>query len=522
MELNFRIMRRIYRYILAVAAIAAAASCAENLVPESLVPENPNPESPVADNEVMPETLVSMVFTTSVDDQLLNPDVASKTTYGSRKVYWEETDNITVFSLGETETVKTDFGVKTLSDDKTTATFEGLADAQASAFYAVYPHHADNACDSGVLTVNLPSEQTAVANGFASGANVSVAYSENNGENAFKFRNATTLLCIKFTAEDDAVNTKSITFKAKKNETEYMGLAGQSQITLDSENVPVVSEGNVQQVTLLAPEGGFVKDVIYYVPVYAVGECAGFEVTFTDLNGDDYTKTKNVPGSLDRNWLFNFGSIPNPYPLTFTVTLNFANEWPFNSECVAAEEQDIYATPAIDDSVTESSTHLGESYIYTCTYLYHGATVSRDLEFKINKGRVATNSYSYINSALTFTGSEKNNMAGSVILPGIEGFYLTQVTAQKKANSGRITLANPTNGNTNTAFYQGSGAIKTYTFSLYADKLVSAAGDKGNEYTGIKATAGKSFELRCRDAGITISKITITYSNVKPGNAPTE
>ena len=402
MELNFRIMRRIYRYILAVAAIAAAASCAENLVPESLVPENPNPENPVADNEVMPETLVSMVFTTSVDDQLLNPDVASKTTYGSRKVYWEETDNITVFSLGETETVKTDFGVKTLSDDKTTATFEGLADAQASAFYAVYPHHADNACDSGVLTVNLPSEQTAVANGFASGANVSVAYSENNGENAFKFRNATTLLCIKFTAEDDAVNTKSITFKAKKNETEYMGLAGQSQITLDSKNVPVVSEGNVQQVTLLAPEGGFVKDVIYYVPVYAVGECAGFEVTFTDLNGDDYTKTKNVPGSLDRNWLFNFGSIPNPYPLTFTVTLNFANEWPFNSECVAAEEQDIYATPAIDDSVTESSTHLGESYIYICTYLYHGATVSRDLEFKINKGRVATNSYSYINSALTF------------------------------------------------------------------------------------------------------------------------
>lgn len=512
MELNFRIMRKIYRYILAVAAIAAAASCAENLAPESLVPENPNPESPVADNEVMPETLVSMVFTTSVDDQLLNPDVASKTTYGSRKVYWEETDNITVFSLGETGTVKTDFGVKTLSDDKTTATFEGLADAQASAFYAVYPHHADNACDSGVLTVNLPSEQTAVANGFASGANVSVAYSENNGENAFKFRNATTLLCIKFIAEDDAVNTKSITFKAKKNETEYMGLAGQSQITLDSENVPVVSEGNVQQVTLLAPEGGFVKDVIYYVPVYAVGECAGFEVTFTDLNDDDYTKTKNVPGSLDRNWLFNFGSIPGPYdtlPKEFTVEFDFSNNnWPFSGKC-------------------EYVSSSGETYTYTYTYDYNGQTKS--VEWSLKMGNKA---YELTDNGLF------NSAANSFImqLPAVKNRYLSRVAVLMASydENTRVALqskwANAADGQS-CLLPSGYVTAGTEVVVDFYSNCVLFSGQYSNKtpsYTYLTSdrpnftpALGRQYYLKLRDKGV-ISKITLTYSINAPGEAPAE
>ena len=518
MELNISIMKRLYRYILAVAAIAAAASCAKNIAPEN----------PAADNVTIPENLEPMVFASSLDDSMQVPggqpaaSVASRTTYASRTVYWEDADKISVFSIGETEVVKTEFGVKTLSDDRLTATFQGLADSQASAFCAVYPHNDKNAYENGTLTVNIPSEQTAVAEGFASGANVSVAYSANNGETVLQFKNATTLLCIKFADQNDADKTSRITFRAKKNETEYWGLCGQAQLTLGAENVPVVSEGDEQQVTLLAPADGFVKDAIYYVPVYAVGECAGFEVTFTDLNGDPYTKTKNVPGSLDRNWLFNFSSIPCPYPETFTVTLDFATAWPFNTSCVAADVQNIYATNVVDNTITEETAYWGETYIHTCTYQSQGITISRDLEFKINKGRVDTNSYSYANSALTFTGSEKNNMGGAIILPGIEGYYLTNVTAKKKGNSGRLTLVNPMTGNTNTAFYQGTGADKTYTFNLYADKLVSAAGTNGNSYTGIKATSGRIFELRCRDANMTISKITLTYSNVKPGNAPTE
>jgi len=506
MELKIWDMNRLYRYILAATAIVAAASCTENLSPET---------EPSSDN------LVQMTFTTTVDEAPV-----SKTTYKSRNVYWEAADRITVFSVGD-ETVATEFGVKELAADKTSATFKGLADAQATSFYAVYPHNAENAYADGTLTVDIPSEQTAVADGFASGANVSVAYTENNEEASLQFRNVTTLLCIKFTDEADAENTRSITFKAKKNETEYWGLSGKASVTLDAETkLPVAGEGDVQYVTLEAPDGGFVKDVVYCIPAYPVGVCTGFEVAFTALDGGTSIKTKNASGTLQRNWLFNFGSIPNPYPETFTVTLDFTTDWPFNEDCVAAEEQSIYESSAIDEN--SIATYLGESYTYTCSYDYRGTHVNRTLEFKISKGRNdldADNNpcyYSYSDSSLKFTNMEKDNMAGAVQLPGIEGLYLTNVSVVKKGNSGRITLVNPNNGNTHSAFYQGTGANRTYTFTLYADKLVSAAGANGNSYTGIKATAGRSFEVRFRDANMTISKITLTYSSVKPGNAPTE
>ena len=62
------------------------------------------------------------------------------------------------------------------SEDKTKASFTGIADLAADRYLAVYPHSAENSCTSeGTLSVNIPSEQTAVADGFASGANVAVA-----------------------------------------------------------------------------------------------------------------------------------------------------------------------------------------------------------------------------------------------------------------------------------------------------------------------------------------------------------
>ena len=113
-------------------------------------------------------------------------------------------------------------------------------------------------------------------------------------------------------------------------------------------------------------------------------------------------------------------------------------------------------------------------------------------------------------------------MAGAIQLPGIEGRYLTQVKAVKGINSGRFTLYNPTSKKTHDAFYQGSGANNTYVFDLYADKLIASAGAASKSTTDIKATSGKSFELRFRDASMKLSKIILTYSSTQPGNAPTE
>ena len=508
MELNISIMKRLYRYILAVAAIAAAASCAKNIAPEN----------PAADNVTIPENLEPMVFASSLDDSMQVPggqpaaSVASRTTYASRTVYWEDADKISVFSIGETEVVKTEFGVKTLSDDRLTASFEGFADAQASAFCAVYPHHADNAYDNGTLTVNIPSEQTAVAEGFASGANVSVAYSANNGETVLQFKNATTLLCIKFADQNDADKTSRITFRAKKNETEYWGLSGQAQLTLGAENVPVVSEGDEQQVTLLAPADGFVKDAIYYVPVYAVGECAGFEVTFTDLNGDPYTKTKNVPGSLDRNWLFNFSSIPNPYdalPKEFTVEFDFRNRnWPFNEECKYVSES-------------------GETYTYTYTYDYNGQ--SKSIEWSMKMGNKA---YELTDNGLF------NSAANSFImqLPAVKNRYLSRVAvlmASYESNT-RVALQSRWTNSQDGQYCLLPGGYVTAGTEVVVDfysNCVLFSGQYSNKtpsYTYLTSARpnftpalGKQYYLKLRDKGV-ISKITLTYSVNAPGEAPAE
>lgn len=288
-------MKTNFTYIMVTLVMLTVMSCAEKMLPPT--------DRPSAD-------LVPMEFITDVD-------VEVKTTFDSRKVHWEDTDEITVFSVGEGEPSGEKFRVKSTSADRTSAIFEGLGDPDAAEFYAVYPHNSENRFDktSGSLTIVLPAVQEAVAGGFASESNVSVAYSSENTEGVLQFRNLTTLLCIRFDDADDAENTSSITVKAKKNEAEYWGLSGQAEVKVDTETgMPAVVEGSTGYVTLSAPAGGFIKDALYYIPVYPIGECVGFELGFTDLNGDTFTKTNNTKGSLDRNWIFSFGSIPDPYP----------------------------------------------------------------------------------------------------------------------------------------------------------------------------------------------------------------
>ena len=76
--------------------------------------------------------------------------------------------------------------------------FTGVAYLDADSYYAVYPHSADNSCTAdGELLVTIPFEQMAVADGFASGANVSVAAWKNcdlSLENDVIFKNVCPLI----------------------------------------------------------------------------------------------------------------------------------------------------------------------------------------------------------------------------------------------------------------------------------------------------------------------------------------
>ena len=114
-------MKKIFRLFPAALAVAAFASCADKMDNEVNAP-------------VQDDNLVQMTFSASMEE-----DVDSKTTYSGRKVYWEASDAITVFSVGETVT-RTSFADPVLFENNAVAQFSGVADASAATYYAVYKH----------------------------------------------------------------------------------------------------------------------------------------------------------------------------------------------------------------------------------------------------------------------------------------------------------------------------------------------------------------------------------------------
>ena len=468
------IMKIIFRNILAASVLVLSASCAEKQIDVK-----PNG----SDNDG--SNLEQMIFSAAID----KGDVISKTTFtqSTGEVLWEASDEISVFSVGETVS-KTSFKDPIIKKDGAVAEFSGLA-AAADTYYAVYPHSEANAYSEGSLVVNLPAVQTVVAGGFASGSNVSVAASS---DKSLQFRNVTSLLGIKFDEMDCAYNTKSITIKAKKNDSEYLGIAGKTQVSFDPETgLPVVGEGDVQSVTLNAPEGGFEIDVTYYVPVYAVGACAGFEVAFTDVDEQTYTKTNSTPGLIARSTLLDFGVIPNPYPEIqlpdeFTFSLSFeSGAWPFHNP------------------IASNNTATPESYYYAFAY------DSKSNKRKYLEFQVAVENYELLSTGLKFLA------AGNMPLPVFNDMYLRTVVVNKAVAS-RLNFI----GQGATGASKFTQSLITYT--LYTDKTVYTDGN-GNkvDHTAVKAEPGYLYKLGLRDANIVMTKLTLTYSKTSPGTAPT-
>ena len=417
----------------------------------------------------------------------LEESVASKTTYNAQNVLWEGTDAITVFSMGESVT-SSDFTVTTLAEDKTWASFSGVADPSAETYYAVYPHSTANACTSaGVLTVNIPAQQTAVAGGFASGANVSVAYSKKGAEleNMLQFKNVSALIAFKFETAANATDTKSVTFKVRKSDDgasvqEFYNIAGNVSVTFGEDGLPVVSEGTVDHVTLNAPDGGFKTGVTYYVPVCPIASGKGLQVIFTDQNDREWVKNNSNDVALVRSKLFDNAAVPFPYcDMTFTV--DFTGEWPFDEPC---------AEPANQNTTT------GETYTFPCTYTVDGNTVTTTLTFKIARGTTSTDKatgYSHTKGTSTSSGyfewakgKNGSNSLSVIALPNIPGMCLKEFSALSGSDSavnGGIGLKKgfPTGTDVNLARFYG-GTLFTCTlpynenFPLSATQVYSLRG----------------------------------------------
>lgn len=429
----------------------------------------------------------------------------TRTVYDRGAVLWSEADEITVFSAGAQGQP---FQVTALYEDGRKAGFTGITDVAAESWVAVYPHSMNNAYKDGVLSVSIPAEQSAFAGGFAPQTNVSVAYST---DQTLLFRNISVLIPFRFETDEDARNTRKVTFKVRKSETEFFNIAGQVDVTIGPDGVPSVLEGSIDNVVLNAPEDGFKADVTYYVPVCPVGECSGLQVSFTDRQEKTFDSECRMYYALERNTIVDPVHVSVPYdtlPDDFTITIDFTKGWPFTETCVAAANQVKY-----------SKGTLGEPYTYVFGYKWpdteEGEFMTADLIFAISKGLIETASYSYnADASLAFAGSDTAN-GGAVQLPGIGNRYLTKVVATK-TGSGRLIMADPSTGAANAAMW-GS----TFTYDFYADMMVATSDSNATGATKpeFAAAAGKTYELRCRDENMKITKIVLTYSKTRPGNA---
>ena len=461
------IMKRINTTLIMTAAIILAASCEQ-------MPEN---------NDIRPAELTPMTFTAGVDSDIQVED--TKTTYSGRKVYWEAEDSISVFFIGD-QITKQKFTATALYEDNTVASFEGLGDEDATSYVAVYPHSDANAYDGTNLTVNIPSVQVGVAQGFASGANTSIAYSSNG---KLTFRNACALIAFRFETPAGAAQTASVTFKAKTAESgKYYGLTGTSTVTLQDE-LPVAGEGSADYVTVMAPEGGFEcgSNKVYYVAVYP-GQVNGFEVTFTTNDTTPITSVLNndTPATLKRNYLLSFGLIPNAYdtlPEEFSITL-FEQGWTFNEKIIPTANQ--------------STSGSGDKYTYTYEYKFGDVTYTKDLNFYIyGGGEGYTYTFNYYSSSNNYQFRTAQGSKPRIYLPGIKGRYIKSV--QMKVN------------NTSAKKMELLGAadweVRTGQVgaTLSSPGFFSAPEDYAPEYN-------TPYYLRIVDGNAQITAVTVTYA----------
>lgn len=462
-------MKRIYMYLVAAMAIASAASCTEQ----------------ISDNE-RPAELGTMTISAQMG-------AMSKTVYDNQNVLWEGNEQITVFSLGETVADRA-FDMTSCSEDKTKAQFTGIADLVADMYLAVYPHSAENSCTpEGTVSVSIPAVQTAVAGGFASGANVAVA-SFVKGDASVVFNNICTLLSFGFETDADAVLTESVTIKVKKNETDYHKIAGTVNVSY-SEGEPVVSEGTAEEVVVNAPEGGFVKGVTYYVPVAPVGDIAGMELTYIHTDGTTTCTRKNdTDDTFARNSLFALGQVPVAYDNLpqedFEVMFDFTGEWPFEESC-----KDISA-----------QTKQGIDY-----YTYKHPTLDLTLETALMWGDFSGDKgYKHEEGTLYCTTRDSGNSNGTtyVKIPVIPGRYLTKVLVLHNTGSEKRFVLN-----------KGFGTSKTQiSGNTYVNSSSESAFAFPSTYNSTKyeSELGAVYSIRARDFNIKIQKITAVYSKTKP------
>lgn len=224
-------------------------------------------ETLMRDNNVQDEN--NVVYTSKIFTADFLADTKVQLT-DEFKVRWSKGDRIAVFDGNEKHDIEAEFNEETPYN----ATFLIDNIAVTDTYYAVNPASAYSSCSGSVLTINVPSEQTAIEGGCDPKALVMVAKSTSlqAEESAnFSFRNACGLLG--FNIAEDGVTSVKITALGEDK------LSGNASVTFDQEGLPVITPAS-DAANEVVVKGTFTKGKTYYAVVYS-GDCpSGIALTY--------------------------------------------------------------------------------------------------------------------------------------------------------------------------------------------------------------------------------------------------
>ena len=177
------------------------------------------------------------------------------------RVFWSPSDCITVF-YGNIPGKFTSTNTEPAASAEFTGSLGLFVLDGETEFKAIYPHSDDIVMpsDNGVLSINLPSEQTAVEGTFADDLFICVAKSKDVNLHFYNVCGG-----VKFSLAREDI--KKVVFKGNKGES----LAGRMAVGFGSDGIPQVTDmtGGKSSVTLVVPDGGTFKSGSWYYLVLA-------------------------------------------------------------------------------------------------------------------------------------------------------------------------------------------------------------------------------------------------------------
>lgn len=207
---------------------------------------------------------------------------ATRTSLSGTEVHWSDGDKVAAFVSNEAHTST---ATEILSAKSARFTFSDLA-ADAVVQYAVYPASAAvGLVGESVVTVTVPTEQTAVAGSFAEGSAVAIA---KGGSSTLGFKNVCGFLA--FTINADGVQSVHIYANEK--------MTGTADVNWNSGN-PTVNAFGTFAYTGVKLKGPFTKGATYYAAVFP-GTYTGLTLKLTHSDGYVSTYTNSNTLTISR------------------------------------------------------------------------------------------------------------------------------------------------------------------------------------------------------------------------------